>query len=90
MSNISEELENQIKVYPNPSTGQVQVQCSYETKERIKLEISSIDGSKIWEDNFYSNSYYQTINLSDQANGVYILKLSGNNHIETRKIIINK
>ncbi|WP_417558795.1 T9SS type A sorting domain-containing protein [Mesoflavibacter zeaxanthinifaciens] len=70
------------KIYPNPtSLGYINI----EFDEKIKIEIFDIVGKRI-------NTIYpktKKIDVSNLNKGVYLVKISGENRTETKKIIIN-
>ncbi len=76
------EVENDIKIYPNPSTGKI-----YFTNEINKLEVYSLIGEKVAE--FSNIKSYGSIDLSNQQPGIYFLRgLSEENYTFTSKIVL--
>lgn len=78
----TELLEN-IKIYPNPSTGLFYFISSEETQ--VQISIYNSNGSLIIHDNIVSNKW--VIDLSDQPSGIYVLKVFSNNKTLTNKLI---
>ncbi|MCW3162250.1 T9SS type A sorting domain-containing protein [Chryseobacterium oryctis] len=71
--------KNNLKIYPNPTNGLVNIQTSDKIE---KYEIYSLTGQKVAEGN------NNTINLSDFPAGTYLVKIQFNNQkIVTQKII---
>jgi uncharacterized repeat protein (TIGR03803 family) len=85
--NVNEPKENlqQVKVYPNPSQGLVEI--SFEsTQSRIHLELIEIPGAKLnsWT---FTNTNHETIDLSNYSTGIYMLRVSTKDNIETVRIL---
>ena len=74
-----------LQIYPNPSKGIFSL--SADTKN-FKIKISNIVGEEIYSSEM--NSFYKTIDLSNQSNGIYFLRINSENGTATKKIIINK
>ncbi|MGQ1948816.1 T9SS type A sorting domain-containing protein [Geofilum sp. OHC36d9] len=79
---ITELLEN-IKIYPNPSTGLFYFISNDETQ--VQISVYNSNGSLIIHDNIVSNKW--VIDLSDQPSGIYVLKVFSNNKMLTNKLI---
>lgn len=80
-------LQNDVTIYPNPSSGIVQI---YSDKTQIKnIEVSNILGEILYSTQ--ANSGKTSIDLSMQQNGVYIIKLTLlNGTTTTEKLILNR
>ncbi|MFA7687819.1 MAG: T9SS type A sorting domain-containing protein [Moheibacter sp.] len=85
MSTNEQERNNEIKVYPNPVSNELNIVLDKPTKTKISL--IDITGKQI-----YSNSFHEDqvkINTSAFPKGTYILSVKTENKIFTKKIIIN-
>ncbi len=69
-----------IVVYPNPTSGLLNVKGEYEN-----VEIINIAGMTVAR---FENG--ETIDISNQANGVYFARISSNGIIYTEKVILSK
>lgn len=76
------ENETKISVYPNPTTGFVNVDCSDLNAE--KISIFDVTGSKIEDFNISKNTQNTQLDLNGYSKGIYFLKI-GN---RTEKIIV--
>lgn len=82
---IAELAKQGIKLYPNPTSNKLQVELS-NPKEVKRLTVINLTGQPIREINKLST--LQKIDLSDQASGIYLLKVTiNNNKVLTAKII---
>ncbi len=84
-------LANYIDVLPNPTSGKLFVQFDLPESRLINLSVLSITGQQIinTENETISSKNYE-LDLSDFANGVYILKISSKEGVYTEKIILEK
>lgn len=84
-------LNFDIKIYPNPATDIIKVQINTERNELIKYSLVDITGRVIkngeWSMN--SSSVKFTLNISDEVNGTYILKLSTEEGQRSYRVIKN-
>lgn len=78
-ASIDEEIIN-IDLYPNPTTGFLNVQSSYEIE---RITIYSSNGSIV----NVINQPKDNIDLSELANGLYYLMIQTNNGLITKKVI---
>jgi len=81
-------LQNEILVYPNPSTGIITVQCK-PSSENAKLSVYNLLGESVYEKAISSFSNH-TIDLSANPNGVYFVSMKTENESSTSKIILQK
>lgn len=82
-------LENQIKVFPNPTTEkQVTVSLNQLSEESVLLEIISITGQKIEEQKLHGIGNH-VLALDHLNSGLYFLKFRTNTSSLTKKLILN-
>lgn len=80
---LSTEQFNQLSklgllTYPNPADNILNISNSVDSGEAAKLEIFSMNGSKILEKNVIGNSEKTvSVDISDLSNGMYIYKING-------------
>jgi plastocyanin len=77
---------NDVSIYPNPTTGRVQVTAPWMIKD---MEIFDVLGNSIYS--VQINSDMIAVDLSGQANGIYFMRLHFDNRtaIGMRKIIVD-
>lgn len=86
-SNINQELNDELLVYPNPTNGLLTIALPA-TLDKGQLEISDISGRKIVSRKFEGNQKLE-LDLSGYKNGIYILSLTMGNQIFVEKIILH-
>jgi len=75
-------------VYPNPTSGNLNITLDAYKNQEVNLEIENLIGQSIFSDSFNSTSN-TVINLAHilPSKGVYLLKLEVNGTVELQKII---
>ncbi|MFT7628752.1 MAG: hypothetical protein ACI9OS_002416, partial [Ulvibacter sp.] len=78
-----------LSIYPNPSTGIVNIRINGVSNNDLEYTVYTIDGRKVSSRNFSSNSI---INMESQSNGIYFIIIIDNltSNVVTRKVIIKK
>jgi hypothetical protein len=76
-------LQNNFLVYPNPSTGIVNIQFT-EAGER-KMELLSIEGQLLLERNF--SEQHIKMDLSQMSSGIYLIKWTGSGQAGVQRIV---
>ncbi len=72
-----------VEVYPNPSTGIINISGVKDAR----VSVYTITGMLVAE---YDNFNESTIDLSEQGNGIYVLKISNESIATTKRISINR
>jgi hypothetical protein len=85
--NQSMSTENDIEIFPNPSTGLINIHTSTKNEEEQFVEVYNLLGAKIHVSEKSKLSNY-TLNLSNQPKGVYVVKIYRGEKCMTRKIIV--
>ena len=70
-----------VMVYPNPTSGQFTI----ETNGKTQVEIINLLGSVIFSDSFDAGKH--SINITEQASGVYYVRAKQNNHQQMLKVV---
>ncbi len=75
-------------LFPNPSSGGVQIELSLLEKEAMTMQILNNTGQLILQKTYVKNDYFnEVIDLSSFPNGVYFIKINANQHSINRKLI---
>jgi Glycoside hydrolase family 44/Secretion system C-terminal sorting domain len=80
-------MENEITVFPNPSTEKISIELKNQAVE--KIELFDLKGIKIAEQAVEKNANFVEINQNLRA-GTYIIKLNGKAGVITKKVVIEK
>lgn len=82
------EQEDYIHLWPNPSNGKLNIQARKVDDFHIieKLELYSITGNLVRSFDFVPTRFY--IDISDQPNGVYFLRVKTNLQTETHRVVL--
>ena len=85
------ELEN-LSYYPNPATnGRFKLRFDVPEENEVSIKIYNLDGREIFNRYFdaFDGTYAETIDLSGQSEGIYLLEIQMEGKRLTRKIAID-
>lgn len=92
INNMDTELEGAVSIYPNPTTnGLVNIKMNLKEKNNVTVEVYDVLGAKkqsINLNNVITKDFQ--LNLSELANGMYMIKFATDNAQTTKKVMINK
>lgn len=79
-----------IRVYPNPTTGMVNVSFNATEEQSVKLEVVSLTGKTVFaeEAGVVRGTFSEQLDLSNLAKGVYTLRITGGNGVKVSKVIL--
>ena len=82
-------LETSLSVYPNPSQGKFSIHILGGLKDETNLRVLDITGKTVFEQTLTGGSFdrYETIDLNQHEDGIYVLILSNQKQVLTRKLI---
>jgi predicted secreted protein len=85
-----EDIFKDIKIYPNPTTGLITIVMENNTCGELNIDVMKQNGSIIMNHKFEKNSgfFSGVLDLSGSSSGIYLLRISIQNNITTRKIIL--
>jgi len=78
--NIAEDINEQIKIIPNPTSGKLNIQC----QENYSLSVIDITGKEINRIEKINNNFSTVIS----ERGVYFLRFQNENNIVVKKVIV--
>lgn len=82
------ENSDMIKVYPNPSSGLVNIRIN-QFVGKINLQVVDLNGRVVYSLENGNFNIEKTIDLSSFQSGVYILKINGESLNYTQKMVLN-
>jgi hypothetical protein len=78
------------KVYPNPCTGKIKIQCNLIGNASANCEIYALTGQKVFQTAVQDQGEGEIeIDLSSLPSGLYFLRLHDESHNETVKVIVS-
>ncbi len=81
---------NTVAVFPSPSTGMVYVNGNFSNANTAKIEVFNIIGNKVLEVQTSSLLNNYQLNLTSEAPGVYLVRISAGASMITKKVLIAK
>ncbi len=87
---VQENNYSNLNVYPNPTNGMLNVNFDVEKASDVKVIVSDINGQVVYQDNLntLNGSYNNSIDLSNQAKGVYMLSIVSSKGKTVKKIVL--
>ncbi|MDX2360697.1 MAG: PKD domain-containing protein [Crocinitomicaceae bacterium] len=81
---------NSLEVYPNPNKGEFAIDFELEQGANVSFNLTNMQGASIWKSELgtVNGTHSEVVQLSDQSAGIYLLEITMNDHVSTRKIII--
>ena len=80
--------EDFIKVYPNPSNGELNISITNFTG-KLSIQLVDVNGRTVYQENVNNFNLQKTLQLQGLQSGMYILKLEADNVSHSKKIILN-
>ena len=80
--------KNDIKIFPNPSNGQFQIDLPKSLSGQIDVQIVGLDGRLFFENTF--DDAFLSIDVSDLQAGIYIAKIQAGDFNISERILIYK
>ena len=82
------EQDLEIKILPNPSFGQIELQSLMFRSGDTELKIYTVGGVLVFEKLYPMRSHYQNVDLSYLEKGVYIIQLRSGKYFSTSKLVM--
>jgi hypothetical protein len=76
-----------IRVYPNPTQGDVQLRISQYTG-KLSIQVVDTNGRVVYSENDNSFALEKTLHLGNLQKGIYLLQVSGDQLKYTQKLVI--
>lgn len=80
--------ENFIRVYPNPTRGQLNIAVS-NYSGKLSIQVFDLNGRKVYNQDVNNFNLESAIQLGNLQTGMYLIKVVGENINYTEKIILN-
>ena len=77
-----------LDIYPNPTKGMLKLGFEWYGEGAITLSLTDVNGRVVWTDEVTeTGNHNRTVNLSDYANGTYLLRLQTTQGEHTLKVL---
>lgn len=88
MENINQDYG--LKIFPNPTTGQINIVYKGKTKAELKLRITTIIGQVILEENYgqFKGELTKMIDMSKKPKGIYLLEIISGDETIREKLLL--
>lgn len=85
-----ETTEKSVSVYPNPSTGVINLSLTGFNGKKTNLSVVNVIGTVVYQETLSSvdGRITKAIDISKFANGLYYIKLEADDYNEIRKIVL--
>lgn len=82
-----------VKIYPNPATTELNVQFNIDRVSDVTIDVTNVLGEVVESfdlGNKANGNYTQKINTTDYADGVYLVSISADGNLLTKRITVTK
>ena len=82
-------LESTIRIYPNPVRNELTLSIMGK-EQSLALTITNANGRLVYSEKLVNITadYSKKLDMSGFSKGIYLLKLSSNDHVYTEKVIV--
>ncbi|MBA7549747.1 hypothetical protein ES705_42242 [subsurface metagenome] len=82
------EFKNFVTIIPNPSNGLITLEINNSITDEILIEIAGINGQVVYKKQFNSNNLIEKVDLSENAKGIYFVRVKTKDFEKIGKLII--
>jgi PKD repeat protein len=79
-----------LNIAPNPAQGHTNLSFSQQLPEELRVELMSVDGRIVLESILPAGTTSKVLNVSELTPALYLMRLSTNEMVEVRKIVIGQ
>ncbi len=85
-------LDRSLSVYPNPTAGVFRVDFELGSSQRVEVKVLNATGQTVWVRSMDSANglQHQSVDLSEASAGLYLLQLTTEEGVVTRRIAVQK
>ncbi len=93
LASVTDPSANAIRLYPNPTIGEVQLVNHLWGQQVIHLRLSTLRGQELGRQNRFYGTFPLSVNLHQMAGGtlpagVYLLHVSGGDRVVVRRVVV--
>ena len=89
LGNADLKLEDAVSVYPNPTSGKVNVAFSLNNNEPLQVSVVNAVGANVANYSFEGGVGNQEIDLGSFGTGVYFIRMTNNGQSTMKKLVVN-
>ncbi len=78
-----------MQLYPNPTSGRVNIDITWNEIREVEVSVFNIQGAQVFRKAFYAGEQI-TFDLSENASGMYMVKIDAGTRMGINKLIIDK
>ncbi len=83
---VNFKTQDEISICPNPTNGVIYILCKGDINQVCSINVFTASGTKI----YHADGYQQTIDLSTQPDGFYLVDFNVNSKIISKKVVLKK
>jgi hypothetical protein len=82
--------KNEVLVYPNPSSGLLNIGFTVKGRQPVSIKLASVNGTNVFSHYLseFEGGYKNTIDVSAYSKGVYTLHIQTGNSVVVRKVVL--
>jgi len=78
----------QLSIFPNPTSGAVQVRFNRPLEEQVQLQLYGINGQQLLVQELEKGTLAYTLDLANLVDGVYLLRMQSAGQVLTERIVV--
>lgn len=80
-----------LKVYPNPSDGNISVSFRAAAKGDVNISITDTNGKEVFSKTMkdFEGEYFEQVDISGKGKGTYYIKITAGDDIVSKKVLVN-
>ena len=81
---------SEVKVFPNPASGQFHVAFNIGKAADVMLKVTDLNGKEVYAETFngYSGKFGKEIKSANLSTGTYIVNIQAGNETETTRVVM--
>ncbi|MGE0567788.1 MAG: T9SS type A sorting domain-containing protein [Bacteroidia bacterium] len=89
LSNTNLEID-QLSFYPNPNNGKFQLKFNLKKQGDLNVNVVDVNGKEVYKETIkqFKGDYNKTIDLGEEAKGIYFVKVQQDQQAQVKKIIV--
>jgi hypothetical protein len=87
ITDVAELDEHDVKIFPNPTTGKLMIDVSAMSFDRAEVNITDLLGREVFSGSMNSQTSALSVDLSNFASGVFIVKITIGNKTIIRRVV---